>query len=386
MIKVVHIITGLKVGGAENMLCKLVTRPNGPGITHEVVSLGDVGPLGERMQQAGIPVHALGMKPGRPDPFPVLKLAHWLRGRQPDVVLTWLYHADVVGGIANRLAGGFPLAWNIRRSYMDRATLKPSTYLLGRLCCHLSHILPQRILCCSHAGMEAHLQLGYASAKMEIIPNGFDTQAFQPNRAARKDIRAELGLPEETLLIGMLGRFHPMKDHHNLIQAASLLRTTRPDVHFVCAGAQMNRENAELARWLRSADLCDNFHLLGTRTDMPTLTASLDIATLSSRSGEGFPNVVGEAMACGVPCVVTDIGDSSYIVGDTGVVVPPRSAVALRSGWERLLALSPDERAALGARARQRVEAEFSLDMIAHCYDQFFTEMAHGRTRGHRAH
>ncbi len=373
--KVVHIITGLKVGGAESMLCKLVTRLSSPEFTHEVVSLSQIGPIGERMQQAGITVRALGMRPNRADPRPILKLARWLRKSRPDVILTWLYHADVVGGIANKIAGDFPLAWNVRRSYMDRATLKPTTFLLGRLCCRLSHHLPRRILFCSKAGLEEHTRLGYDSTKMEFIPNGFDTDVFRPNAAARKAVRDELGLPEETVLIGMVGRFHPMKDHHNLFQAAALLVKTHPNVHFVCAGTNITWQNPELAHWLRLADLCDNFHLLGPRADVSTLTASLDIATLSSRSGEGFPNVLGEAMACGVPCVVTDVGDSSYIVGETGIVVSPRSPAALRAGWERILVLSPEERRLLGQSARERVQSEFSLGTVVMRYEQFLKEM-----------
>lgn len=373
--KIVHIITGLTVGGAENMLCKLVTRLNNPDVTHEVVSLSQIGPLGEKMLRAGIPVFALGMRSGRPDPLAVVRLAHRLRESRPDLILTWLYHADLVGGIANKMAGDFPLVWNIRRSYMDRATLKRSTYWLGRLCCRLSYYLPGRILCCSQAGLEEHLRLGYDTTKMEIIPNGFDTETFRPDASARKAVRDELDLPENTLLIGMMGRFHAMKDHRNLIQAAALLHLTRPDVHFVCAGADVNWQNTELLRWIRAADLCANFHLLGPRTDIPALTAGLDIATLSSQYGEGFPNVIGEAMACGVPCVVTNVGDAAYIVGETGFIVPPRSPVALRSGWERALALSPECRRDLGAQARQRVQTEFSLDMVICRYEQFFREM-----------
>lgn len=140
----------------------------------------------------------------------------------------------------------------------------------------------------------------------------------------------------------------------------------------------MTWQNPDLARQLRGTDLCENFHLLGPRTDIPRLTAALDIATLSSRSGEGFPNVVGEAMACGVPCVVTDVGDSGYIVGDTGIVVLPRAPVALQAGWERLLALSPEDRAQLGEQARLRVQTEFSLDTIVTRYEQFFKEMVDG--------
>jgi len=382
MIHVIHIITGLKVGGAETMLCKLVTCLNTPDVTHMVISLGQIGPIGERIQQAGIPVLSLNMRPNRLDPRPVLKLARWLRQHKPDVVLTWLYHADVVGGIANKLAGDFPLAWNVRRSFMDRETLKRSTFLLGRLCCRLSHSIPHRILFCSKSGLEEHVKLGYDSTKMEIIPNGFDTDLFHPNPSARQSFREELGLSEDTPIIGMVGRYNPMKDHANMIQAAMLLRKARPDVHFVCAGSNITWQNPDLARQLRSADLCDNFHLLGPRTDIPRLTAALDIATLSSRSGEGFPNVVGEAMACGIPCVVTDVGDSGYIVGDTGIVVPPHAPVALHAGWERLLALSPEDRAQLGEQARRRVQTEFSLDTIVTRYEQFFKEMVDGSYHG----
>ena len=375
MITVVHIITGLKVGGAQNMLFKLVTHSNDPDVAHEVVSLGEVGPLGERIRHAGIPVHALNMRPARPDPRALITLTKRLRERKPDVVLTWLYHADIVGGIAGKLAGSVPVAWNIRRSSMNRATLKPSTFLMGRLCCRLSAVLPDRILCCSHAGLVEHLRLGYDITKLQVIPNGFDTEAFRPAPAARPAIRTELGLSPDASLIGMIGRFHPMKDHQNLVRAAALLVASRPDVQFVCVGDDMTWQNRELRDWIRSADLCANFHLLGPRTDIALITAGLDIATLSSRDGEGFPNVIGEAMACGVPCVVTDVGDSSYIVGETGVVVPPRSPVALRSGWERVLSLPAEDRRRLGEQARQRIVSEFSLDRVVARYEQFFREM-----------
>ena len=375
MVKIVHIITGLKVGGAQTMLYNLVSRLDSPEANHEVVSLGQVGPLGERMQHAGIPVYALGMRSGCPDPLRVMKLARWLRIKQPDVILTWLYHADVVGGVANKMAGNFPLAWNVRRSTLDRATLKRSTFLLGRICCRLSHVLPHRILCCSQAGMDEHRRSGYDATKMKIIPNGFDLEVFRPDESARDALRSELGIPSDAILIGMMGRFHPMKDHNTLILAAGLLGHKRPDVHFVCAGAEMTRQNSELSRRLRTAGLCDNFHLLGPRDDIAALTAGLDIATLSSRSGEGFPNVIGEAMACSVPCVVTDVGDAGYIVGKTGIVVPPQSPVALKDGWGKLLALSPEERRSLGTQARQRIQADFSLDTVARRYEQFFSEM-----------
>ncbi len=375
-LKVVHIITSLTVGGAENMLCKLVTRMNRSEFDPMVVSLGEIGPLGERIQQAGIPVHALGMRAGIPDPSAILRLARWLRGARPDVVQTWLYHADFVGSIANRIAGKAPLAWNIRHSHLDPATIKRSTLMLGKLLQRMSARYPQKILCCSKAGMDEHLRLGYPASKMEIIPNGFDLTAFQPDHSAREAIRGALGLPADAPLIGMVGRFHPMKDHRNLARAAGLLAHDRPDVHFMLAGEGLTNANTELIRWLEKAGMRDRFHLLGARTDMPILNAALDIATLSSAYGEGFPNVVGEAMACGVPCVVTDVGDSAYIVGEAGSVVSPRSPGDLCEAWRSMLALPADQKQALGQAARRRVETEFSLDVVVNRYESCYREMA----------
>jgi glycosyltransferase involved in cell wall biosynthesis len=376
MIKVIHIITGLSVGGAENMLFKLVSRMDRAEFAPEVISLSEIGPIGEKMQAAGIPVRALGLRPNRPNPTLVLRLAQWLRESRPQVVQTWLHHADLLGGIATRRAGPIPLAWNIRHSNLDPATIKRQTILIGKLCARLSHALPQRIVCCSEAGREEHARLGYAPEKLLVIPNGFDLAAYRPSADAQHAIRQELGIDPRAPLIGLIGRFHPMKDHATFIQAAIRLHAQRPDVHFLCCGEEVTWQNEALAEPIRRADMCDRFHLLGQRGDMPQIAAALTIGTLCSLYGEGFPNVIGEAMACGVPCVVTDVGDSVAIIGETGRVIPSRAPEALAEAWNSLLSLAPDDATRLSLAARERVETLFALDAVVGRYQQLYKELS----------
>jgi glycosyltransferase involved in cell wall biosynthesis len=179
-------------------------------------------------------------------------------------------------------------------------------------------------------------------------------------------------------LLGSFARFHPQKDHETLCRAAGLVAAARPDVHLVLAGVGIDAGNERLVAWLRESGAADRCHLLGERDDMPRLTAALDLALMTSSFGEAFPLVVGEAMACGVPCVVTDVGDARQMVADTGRVVPARDAQALAGAVLDLLAMPVDERAALGARARERVQRELSLTAVAARYESLYTEVLAG--------
>jgi glycosyltransferase involved in cell wall biosynthesis len=240
----------------------------------------------------------------------------------------------------------------------------------------LSRRIPARIVCCSEATRRVHVQMGYASDKMLVIPNGIDLGRFRPDPRARRSVRAELGLDSEAPLIGMVARFHPLKDHSTFVQAASRLAQLL-DVHFLLCGAGIDVENAELASWIEQAGLSDRFHLLGRREDTPRLFASLDLSTLSSRS-EAFPLVVGEAMACGVPCVVTDVGDAAVIVGTTGIVVPPQDPGALAEAWRRLIEDGPELRRRLGDLARQRIEERYGLADVVTEYECLYRSLAQG--------
>jgi glycosyltransferase involved in cell wall biosynthesis len=374
-LKIAHIITGLNTGGAEIMLYKLLSGLDREAFEPRVVSLTDIGPVGEKIKLLGVPVRALGMRRGVPDPRGVWRLVQQLKAERPHLVQTWMYHADLLGGLAARLGSGIPVVWNIRHSNLDPVGNKRTTIWTAKVCARLSHCLPARIVCCSEASRRVHTALGYAGDKMMVIPNGFDLAAFKPDAKARTAVREELGISQEALLIGLVGRFDPQKDHRNFVEAAARLRTDCPQVHFLLCGDGVNWNNAELTGWIGEAGLRQQFHLLGRREDMPRLTAALDISSTSSSYGEGFPNVIGEAMACGVACAITDVGDSAFIVGETGLVVPPRDPEALAHAWKKLIEMGPEGRQKLGETARKRILENFSLPDIVARYEALYKEV-----------
>jgi len=374
VIKVVHIITGLSTGGAEMMLYNLLSRMDRTAFDPQVISLTNIGSIGGKIRALGVPVRAMGMRRSMPNPLGVLRLAHRLRKARADVIQTWMYHADLVGGLAAKIARDIPLAWGIHSSNLDPQGVKRRTIWTVMVCARLSRWLPTRIVCCSVASRRVHMEQGYTADKMVVIPNGFDLDAFRPDPAARLTVREELGISNEALLIGLVARFDPQKDHRNFVQAAALLHARVPDVHFLLCGNGITWENRDLAGLIDTAGIRNCCHLLGLRDDVPRLLAALDIASLSSSYGD--PMVIGEAMACGVPCVVTDVGDSALIVGETGRVVPPKDWEALAAAWREMIEIGAEERKQLGLAARRRIEEHFSLAAIVERYQALYKEIA----------
>jgi glycosyltransferase involved in cell wall biosynthesis len=371
--RILHISTGLNVGGAEMMLFRLL-QARDPADSHHVISLIDVGLTGQRIEKLGIETRALGMR-RVPNPLKVIELARMISEIGPDVVQTWMYHADLIGGLAARLAGRARVVWGIHNSTLDPATTHRSTRLIVAASAGLSRRIPDAVVCVSRAAEALHVSKGYDAGKFILIPNGFDLSEFQPDEAARREVRRELGLRDEDVLIGMVARISPQKDHPNFIRAAASLAKRRPEVRFLLCGGPgvegamgATPDNRELVRPLQEAGLLDRFSLLGRRDDVPRVSRALDIGVLSSSYGEAFPLVIGEAMACGVPCVVTDVGDSGFLVADTGRVVPPRDSEAMARAWEELVELGPEGRRRLGQAARARVEEHFSLPSVAARY------------------
>ena len=307
-----------------------------------------------------------------------MRLARWIRESKPNVIHTWMYHANLVGSLAARLAGDVPVVWGIHHSGLDPRVDNRRTVLVDRICALLSRKLPARIVCCSEASLRLHKELRYAAEKLEVIPNGFDLQQAKPDPSARTSLREELGIPADALLIGMAARFHPHKDHCNFVQAAARLHERKPEIHFLLCGMHVTWQNSQLAGWIEAAGIRDCCHLLGPRRDMARLFGGMDIATTASRS-EAFPIAIGEAMACGTPCVVTDVGDSAMIVDQTGIVVPPEDPDALAEAWRKLLEAGPEARCRLGMAARRRVQQHFALPAIVDRYQAIYTQLA-GRT------
>ena len=366
--KILHLITDLDIGGAEMMLYNLLKIPPTPGTMTSVVSLIDLGIIGSRIQQLSIPVKSLGMHSGRPDLRALWRLVIWLRRDPPDLMQTWMYHADLLGGVAARLAGNMPVIWGIHHTLGGEQPLQPRTMAVLRLNAILSNWMPRRVICCAETACDAHEQVGYSATKMIVIPNGVDTERFHPDKQERSSVRQELSVTPDTRLIGMFARFHPQKDHHTFIEAARLLHAKLPHVHFVLGGDGMTSLNDPLQDWIRTAELSSHVHLLGLRQDIPRLMAAMDIVSLSSSFGEALPLVIAEAMACGIPAVVTDVGDASRLVGITGRIVPTRDPVALSNAWEELIRLPEHDRSLLGQKARSRIEQEYNIVSIAERY------------------
>jgi len=371
---VLHLITGLHVGGAEQVLVRLLGQSDRRRFLHTVVSVTEPGPVAERLRTVGVKVCTLGMRPGTPSLRGLVRLVKILRRLRPDLLQCWMYHANLLGLLAGKLARVPHIVWTIRSSNENLAAYRWLTRWTVRLCVWLSRF-PDCSVFASEAGSKLHQSWGFAPSKTVVISNGADLDIFRPDGAARHSVRQELGLSDDTILIGLIARFHPMKDHQTFFKAVSSARLREHGVHFLLAGEGITPANLELARVVKQSSLEGCVHVLGCREDIPRLTAALDIACLSSWS-ESFPNVVGEAMACGVPCVVTDVGDSARIVGDTGRVVPPRSPQALAAALSEMIAMGPAGRQVLGKKARQRVAQEFSLAKMVQTYESLYESIA----------
>lgn len=329
-----------------------------------------------RVRSAGAILTCLGMRPERPDPRALWRLREILRALRPDVIHAWMYHANLMATLA-ALGTGVPVLWGIRQSLYDLRREKTNT----RLVIFANRVLSSRpvgILYNSFTSAAQHEAFGFQSAKRLVIPNGFDVQRFHADSGARARVRAELSIAPDALAIGLVARWHPMKDQANFLRAAALLARSHLDVVFVLVGNGLDLGNLELSALVSFLDLKDRIRLCGRRGDMPAINVALDIAS-SSSWGEAFPNTIGEAMACEVPCVATDVGDVREIISDTGVVVPPRDPEALCRGWQELAALPEAERRDKGRRARQRIVERYSLTVMASRYADLYAEV----TRNH---
>lgn len=349
MNRIAHIITGLKRGGSETTLFRLLTHL--PEFEHHVFSLTDLGAIGPELVQAGIKVSEMHFSYGSPGLY---RLSSALKEFQPDLVQTWMYHGDCFGGLAAYFSGYRNIFWNVRNSTLDLHLTKAATRTIARLCGLLSKTIPQKIVTCSYEAQKVHEKLGYEASKFMVIPNGVDCDLFKPNPEWRKKIRADLKIPHGVPLVGMVARCDPQKDYATFLEAARYVSLHSPEARFVIAGPGCSAMQSKI----QQEHLQDRLILLGDRKDVPQLLNALDIFVLSSAYGEAFPNVVAEAMACGVPCVATRVGDTAEIIGNTGIVVEPREPEALAQGCLQLLKSGPPE------DPRQRILSLFSLDRM----------------------
>lgn len=374
-IKVLHIINDLSVGGAEMMLYKLLSEANKEQFSFAVVSLKKRGRLCERIERLGVPVYTLASKRSIPTPASIWSLVRLLRRLRPGVIQGWMPH----GNLAAQLAGALvparaPVLWNIRQSLYSLDYEKPTTAMAIKLGARLSN-RPAGIIYNSRTGAAQHAAFGYSNKRSLVIYNGFDTEVFAPSAAARHSVRSELDVAENTVLIGLISRYHSIKDHSNFLRAAALLREKYPDVRFVLAGRGIDWDNQPLRELIQSLALVNSVHLLGERQDTERIIAALDVATSASH-GEGFPNVIGEAMSCAVPCVVTNVSDLPWIIKGAGQVVPTHDSASMAQALIEMLERGRSGREALGHAGRARVIEHFRLDSVVAQYEALYKSVA----------
>lgn len=360
MTTVMHIINELDAGGAERVLARIVAyNSKTPDLNQIAVSLMDEGVYGPDIRAAGAELHCLGMRRGVAGvPNGILRLVRLLRNKRPDAVISWLYHADFMATLAVALSGiGLRrLAWNIRCAEMDLKQYGRSTRLIFRFLCMMSSA-PAVVAANSHAGKKYHQKCGYHPKRWVFLPNGFDCDEWQPDAQARTAFRSELQISDQTALIGMVARRDPAKDHDTLFQAINICKQRNRDVHLVLIGHDTETLPVPAA-------IKKNVSALGLRRDVAKIVPAFDLAVLSSSFGEGFPNVIGEAMACGVPAIGNDVGDVADILGDTGKTVALAAPMEMADAICQLLDESNAAKLARRTAARRRIVDHYSLQSM----------------------
>lgn len=375
--KILHIITGLDLGGAENSLLKLLRNMDDRSFKNEVVCLTNGGDLLQPIHDLGVDVQCLGYAKSLPNPYMLLDLARIIRFKRPDLLQTWMYHANLAGGVAARLTTTAPVIWNIRNGRLTPGVTSTTTRIVAHLAAGLSRIIPYKIVVNSYAARNYHESIGYDGERIIVIPNGFDVDVFSRILPVRAQVRLQMGFSEETMVIGTIGRYHPEKDLPTMLAAASiLLRHHRyPPIKFVLCGADFKNDNIKIRNLINEYSLQHEVYLVGLRHDIPAILNALDVFSITSVH-ESFPNVLGEAMACEIPCVVTAVGDCEFIVGDAGIVVPMKSPAKLAEAWSRIIGLSEYERRVLGKKSRQRIIDRYEIGSIVRKYEELYRSVA----------
>lgn len=356
LFRVMHVITGLGSGGAEGQLALLAARQKADGLDPIVVSLVPGGVNERSLAASGVTVASLGMARGRPGLGAPIRLARLIRRYEPDILQSWLFHADLLATFALPLSGRWrrtALIWSLRCSQMAFESYRPTLKWVIKGCALLSRF-PAAVAANSTAGRDYYRALGYRPKAFPVIANGIDTEKFCPDISARTRIRKALAIAENAPLLAMVARIDPMKDHKTFFRALDRL----PD-----CGAVVIGEGTEALPDRR------NLHRLGRRDDVPQLLAACDVIVSNSAFGEGFSNVVAEGMAAGLPAVATDVGDARVIVGDTGAIVPPRDPERLAQAVNDILAR---DHHALGATARERIKQLYSVDRMVFAYAELY--------------
>ncbi len=372
MNRICWISTGLNTGGAEKMLVKIIKNLDKKVFCSIVVSLIDEGTNGAELKGMGVPVYSLKMNTILGFLLSIFRIAFIVYQFRPNIIQGWMYHANLLAWFAQKIAAQkSKLYFGVRHTFYDYSLESKNTRIVIKLNGFLSKTV-DGILFNSNLSLNKHKEIGFQNSRLIVIPNGFELDSFYPSIELRNKIRSELDIDKSCKVVGLVARFDPAKDHYTFLKAVRLI-TERININikFVLVGRNITVSNQALIDWISELDISKNILLLGERVDIPAINNAFDIACLSSYM-EAFPNVIGEAMACGIPCVATNVGDVEFIIGDSGLVVESRNAEALAAAIISLLNLSSIELKQLSMAARDRVVKNYEIKKIVQDYASFY--------------
>lgn len=367
MIRIVHIITGLGSGGAENMLYKLIKYSDKSKYYHEVVSLMDEGVIGKRIRDEGVKIHSLNVS--KANIFKSILNARRIC-KDFDIINTWLYHADLFGFVIAKLLLKKKLIWNIRHSNLDKNANKSRTLMIVKI----NSLLSKKIDCItfnSNKALETHLTIGYKNKNTIVIPNGFELDKFSFDEENRNILRSAFNLDENCKALITVGRWDVQKDYVTLFKALNEIKNTHTNFKMIMVGTNLDEYNEDLCNLSIKYDLRDKLMLLGRRNDIPEILSAAD-CYISSSLGESFSNSIGEAMACALPCIVTDVGDSKQIVGETNYVV---NAIDFKGLAEAIGKFLDESESPRNFNSRNRIVENFDIKKVVKDYERNYQDI-----------
>lgn len=366
--KITYLITGLNCGGAETMLYKLLSYIDQSKYDIKVISMIDNGFYGEKIKKLGINVYSLNMKLNQLNIIAFIKACKLIKGT--DILQTWMYHANLFGYLIKKIVKVNKLIWGIRHSNLDKDKNKLMTLKIVKVCAKLSK-KADIIISCSNVATKLHIDYGYFPNNIITIANGFEIDRFFYDNKAREKLLYELNITSNPFIISLVGRWDILKDHKTFFQALRLINRAKDNFIAVLCGTNINYNNKELTNLLFLKQLYNKVFLLDRRNDIPKIMSASDIL-VSSSSGEGFSNVIGEAMCCEAPCIVTNVGDSAYIVGNTGLVVEKQNPEQLAKAILKMMDMKKYELKKLGKEARKRIMENFDIKKITKKYENLY--------------
>ena len=370
--RILHVINGLDDGGAEGVLYRICTYDKEH--EHIVLSMQGLGKYGELLIHQGVEVRELNISTFKTLPYATLKFRKVLKETKPDLIQTWMYHANIFAGVLAKIfCYKKPVVWNIRCTIMKLVESGLTTYILIYLGSILSYFIPDCIIVCGNSVKLDHQGIGYKLSKIKTIENGFDLEYFKP---PKKSQNINNSFYTKGLIVGVLGRFHPQKNHDLAIKACSIAISKNINLKLYLAGSGMTADESELNKSIRKNRMETFTEFFGALKDVRVFFKEIDVLLLSSKFGEGFPNVLAEAMAYGIPCIATSIGDSKKIIGQTGWVVSNHKPKEIVSAFEEILDMKKNKSwQKMKNSARQRIEQNFSISKMVISYSNCWKEI-----------